>query len=398
MSSSSVKPQYVDLELTQYYDFMVLGFYRRYLNKPTLKTYNEFRSYVREYYEQSPVDCLKLSDRYQDLIFKVVFWHALVDPYDVIDFTNITQGYPEVLKWISQWIRKAFLSCHLSEESKLVAELEIISQMIKLAERTVSEMKFLRMNEDSFSEFCNLLVIWKFLIKKISIDLDNKAINYYSVVRTVNEINSIVKSDSSSYVFPSLHLSKRYALLWFYLRYIFENEYTLISDSYHKEVIINLILKFWERFTGFGDYTTREFYPIRLRPLFKNTHKSGLLHLGDIGKHLIRYRHLEYIVKLLMRFHPANNISYVSKNAHFVVYKLGYECISVPRKISSFSELSKYLADKKIYTAVTWGIRVFAELEAYLAQHGKKVDYSTFIDRKFIVRNKEKRYERYGIL
>ena len=129
-------------------------------------------------------------------------------------------------------------------------------------------------------------------------------------------------------------------------------------------------MEFWGRFKGFDDYFTNEFNPNCLRPLFEKTHKNGSIHL-------------DYIEELLKNYHPASSIVYVPKKTNGnVVYRLGYKCISVPSKISSFFELSRFLADEKGYTAVKWVIKMFAELEAYLTQHGRKFDYTTFSGQK----------------
>ena len=131
--------------------------------------------------------------------------------------------YSKVLKWISQKISSTFLGSRCSDESKFKTELEIISLLIRLAERTALELKSLGIKDEFINGFDGLAAIWKYLIRNISFDFDNKTIDYYSLFRTINEIRFIVKTDSSSNG-PSLRISKRYALLWFYLRYIYNND------------------------------------------------------------------------------------------------------------------------------------------------------------------------------
>ena len=59
--------------------------------------------------------------------------------------------------------------------------------MIKLAERTASELKSLGNNDRLIREFDDLVATWKYLIRNISIDFENKTIDYCSLLRTFNE-------------------------------------------------------------------------------------------------------------------------------------------------------------------------------------------------------------------
>ena len=139
-------------------------------------------------------------------------------------------------------IRRIFLNCSCSDESKFNTEQETISLMIKSAERTAFELKSLGNNDKLISGFDDLVAICKYLIRNISIDFTNKTIDYYSLFRTLNEISILIKTDSSSNG-PSLRLSKRYALLWFYLRQIYNNNCNVIFDihHHHKAFIIYLV-------------------------------------------------------------------------------------------------------------------------------------------------------------
>ena len=63
------------------------------------------------------------------------------------------------------------------------------------------------------------------------------------------KISIFVKTDSSSNG-PSLRLSKRYALFWFYLCHIYNNDCNVIFDIHqnHKALISYLVMKFWGSF------------------------------------------------------------------------------------------------------------------------------------------------------
>ena len=341
ITSSSMVPKHDD--------FGVMRSYCRYLNSPTRETYSIFKSFVREYYGQSPIDCLKLTGRYQDWVFKVVFWNALAGPYYFFDPTAIIPcHYFEELKGISQEIRKIFLNCSCSEEAKFKTELETISLLIKLAERASSKLKYLGITDKLVNEYDNLADVWKYLIRNISIDFENKTIDYCSLSRTINEICSINKADSSSSNGAKLCLSKRYALFWLYLQHIYMNNCTVIIDSRHhyRALISYLIMKLWFEFHVFN---VNEFYPNLLRLLFEKLYENKSLKLVDP------------ILELLRRYDP----------------KLERTSLGASRKISNYSKLAHFLTEKskRYNSGEIWRIRVLAELEVYLIQHCRKPDY-----------------------
>ena len=125
-----------------------------------------------------------------------------------------------------------------------------------------------------------MFAICKYLIRNISIDFTNKTIDYYSLLRTFNEASILVKTDSSSNG-PSLRLSKRYALLWFYLRHIYFNHCKVIFDihHHHKIFIIYFIVEFRRRPWS---YRINELYPNMLRFLFEKLYKNGSPQLEPI--------------------------------------------------------------------------------------------------------------------
>ena len=324
----------------------VMRAYCRYLNSPTRETNSTFGYYALRYYNQSPIDCLKLYGRYQDWVFRVMFWKAIAGPSDFIHPKTIIPGlYPEVLRWISQKIKINFLNYSRFDESIFKTRLELISLMIKLAEKASSELKSLGNNDKLISSFDDLVAIWKYLIRNISFDFDKKTIDYCSLSRTINEIRFIVKRDSSSNS-PSFSISKRYALLWFYLRYIYLNDCTVIFDTRHRHraLISYLIMKFWDKFSNYYD---KEFYPDLLRLLFEKIYNSGSLCLNHIEDFLSNYSPSLYLV--------------------------------IPKKVTSFFVIARSLTEdyKRKNPRETWRIRALAELEAYLFRNDGKVNYVT---------------------
>src|SRR5258708_16350727 len=64
---------------TLHYDYLGLRkMFHVYHVNPTPQTFSSFRSYAKEYLRHSPLECLKLIDRYHnDWSFKKVFWWAI---------------------------------------------------------------------------------------------------------------------------------------------------------------------------------------------------------------------------------------------------------------------------------------------------------------------------------
>ena len=221
--------------------------------------------------------------------------------------------------------------------------------MVKSAERTALELKSLENNDKLISGFDDLVVIWKFLIRNISFDFTNKTIDYYSLLRTFNEASTLVKTDSFSNG-PSLRISKRYALLWFYLRHIYNTDCNEIFSIYHhhKILIIYLVMElFWTRACSYG---INELYPRTIVYLFEKIYENVPQKLEHIMK-LVREYNLEHYRNLL----------------------------GIYRKNSNYIELARFIigSSREYCPYTTWKIRALAELESYLTQHGRKVVYST---------------------
>ena len=199
---------------------MILS-YRRYLVNPNQETYSEFESYVLRFYDQSPIGLLGLLSRYKDdWIFKVVFWRVLAGPITFIFPSTITLSYyPKTLKWISNKIRRTFMGRWHNDKSEFDNRMKIVLLLINIAEETLSKLKPLEINDTRISGLEDIVTISKFLIKNISVDFDNKTIDYYSLFRTLNEISYMINADSTPSKY-SLCLSKRFALLWVYLNHI----------------------------------------------------------------------------------------------------------------------------------------------------------------------------------
>ena len=247
----------------------------RYLNNPTSQTYYIFKSGAKKYYKQYPHKCLKLLERNgNNWVFRVVFSLSLVENMSLVNPTAITRDcLSYMLRWISLEVKSTFECCCHSYGEAYKTNLETLSMLINLAERTIFELRALGINDALISEISDPISIWKFLVKNISIDFVNKTIEYYSLFRMLSEINFIIDKSPHSNS-PNLQLSKRLALLYVYLRYIYLNLYDDIFDlphHHHRTSVIYLVMEFW----GLRGHYSNGFYPERLMLQIENLNKSG---------------------------------------------------------------------------------------------------------------------------
>ena len=164
-----------------------------------------------------------------------------------------------------------------------------------------------------------------------------RRVDYHSLSRTINEISFIVKTDSSSNG-PSMRLSKRYTLLWFYLQYINIKHCTASFEIIrHSVLIVYLILK---------SDNSGGFYPDHLRIHFENHNESKSLNLNQI-------------VDLLESYDPQIECNY----------------LGIPEEVSSFSELAHFLDEdlKYGFPMTTWLVMALYELEANVIRNGRKL-------------------------
>ena len=334
--------------------FSLMKIFHRHLNNPNHITFSDFKVHARGCYSRFPDACVRLLERHRgNWVFVVVFSSALTGNGDFVNPTTITPDkYSILLRWIYQEIRQIFINCCGSDESNFKSNMETISLMIKLAEKTSSDLSSQGINDKFISGFSDLAIIWKYLIENISLDFTNKTINYYSLFRTLNEIGFMVNRNSLSIV-PNLRLTKRFALLWVYLRHIRVNSCNVIFQAHHPHniLVICIILEFW---SGHIEYNDDEFYPKRLGLIIENILKNGA-------------PQFDFISEILGNQDPK-----------WESYSLS--CIlDVPKKISSFIELTRFLSKNSFqygYPITTWRINALAELEVYLSRYNLKINYS----------------------
>ena len=333
VTSSSVTPPHDT--------FGLMKEFHRLLIDPTQESYDRFKLYALSFYRESPAECLKSLGRYtNDWIFKYIFWRALSEPGDRTYLGHswiASRHYSKVLEWISDEIRWIFKRCCCFDQAKFNSEMQTISLLIKLAKKTSYELKSLGINDEIFKGLDNLIAIWNYLIRNISIDFVNKTIDFYSLIRTLNEIIFISQA-GSSLSDPTKRLSKLYALIWIYLCHI-SYRCTAVFDMYrHKTLMIFLIKNFdWSY-----DYTPNVFHPDHLQIQFERLNEVGLPALNDIAR-------------LLEEFGPPQ-----------------IECIrlKIAKEVVSFAEVALLLDEElvRLHPGNTWRVKALALLEAYFAQ------------------------------
>ena len=90
--------------------------------------------------------------------------------------------------------------------------------------------------------------------------------------------------------YSPLRLSERFALLWIYLRHIYDNKCQGIFDQSHnhhlRKLIIFIMLKFWDTYPYCNG---SELYPYYLGTCFRRLNKGGSLQLDPIVEILKKY-------------------------------------------------------------------------------------------------------------
>ena len=332
----------------QYDDRGLTGAYRVYRVDPRRETYIYFENYAREYYSQSPLECIKLLNRYQsNCAFVVIFWRALRRAGS-IETTKIAPAthYPHVLMSMSACISDFLQNLCCNDETKFKTEIGVVSSMIKAVENIHFELKHAWLG-NVLDDFSNRIEIWRFVIRKFSADFKNKTIDYESLFSTFNEIKSVLKTNSSN-ADASPRLVKLCALLWLYLRRIYITNCMAIFNSshYHKTFVIFLTMEHlrWPR----NFFLNGEFNSSNLGLYLKERSESGLFRLDLIRKLLDKY----------------------SITGNCELLKLSYR-----GKVSSFFGLANLLDERlqKKYPHEIWRIKALAELERCMLRKIKEI-------------------------
>ena len=328
-----------------------LGLMRKYhrciVDQHHVLTWSGFIGYAYGYYNQSPMECLKILERNENnFAFKVLFCKALRDEtYTAPTAIGPGSHHGYIISFISYEILKIFANCCRLTETEFKTKFELVSKLIRLAERNLIEWKSRGIKSDIIDNLGDLIPIWRFLAQNISIDYAKGTIDYNSAFRTINTIISLLKTEPPTYRIPP-NLRNLVELLKVYLFHIRLSGWDAILDLYHhhKALIIFLTLED-------GDGISLGIHPIQLLLKIKR--------FTEVGPN-----RLEPVVNLFKRTTPPNIYCKLLKN---------------PRRISSFLKFTHFLEHdnfKKFTPCEIWEIRALAELELYLSRNGVKVQYN----------------------
>jgi hypothetical protein len=343
------------ITICQSSDHELIRAYHRYLVNPSYQNFSIFGNYVNAYYNQSPLQCLKLLKQFHnDYTFKMMFMRALNSSSPITNqINNNVILQIKFMQGIVAYIERMFTHRFI-DEATINSKLEIAKFLIKLVQRTCAEIKFFeidRRNEVDIKKLKNRINVWEFLIKNVSIDFSEQSIDYQSFIRIFKEICHIVKAGSQSNI-NTLRLSNLYALLWFYMHSIWFVDCNNIFKIYHqdKALVIYLIIRLWGEFRLYGYDFGGEFYPHDLK-----LHVESLFYKRSLK--------LDPIINFLEKTDP---------QTHFKPFIL-------PRKISSYKELRHLLEcgnfQKSLNPSKLWYIKALAEIEIFVRRRCMKVKY-----------------------
>lgn len=343
------------ITISQSGDLELIRAYHRYLVNPSYQNFSIFGIHVNTYYNQSPLQCLKLLKQFHnDYTFKMMFMRALNSSCPISNqINNNVILQIKFMKGILAYIER-MLTHRLNDVLAFNSKLEIAKFLIKLVQRTWAEIKFFeidRRNEIHIKKLKNRINVWEFIIKNVSIDFSEQSIDYQSFLRIFTEICHIVKAGSQSNINP-LRLSNLYALLWFYMHSVWFVECTNIFNIYHqdKALVIYLIIRLWGEFRLYGYDFGGEFYPHDLK-----FHVESLFSQRSLK--------LDPIINFLEKKDP---------QTYFKPFIL-------PRKNSNYNELRHLLEcgyfKKSLNPSKVWYIIALAEIEIFVSRRCMKVKY-----------------------
>jgi hypothetical protein len=292
-------------------DLNLMLIYRRFINNPVHENFENFTMQARLYYQTFYPKSLNLLVRYQNNLTFMISYRNTIKENTLRDPNKISsEYYLKLLEWIMEEIRSILHRGFHFNEPVLREEFTLASCLVKVVQKKILELEFdiaertLTQSLKDQVEFC------KFQIKYISIDFRNQTVDYNALFRLINEIRIINASYTSLQCIP-MSLSKRYAMLWTYIYYIWKRDCMVIFDRHHqsKIPILYLLLEFryhiarWE-----------EIYPTNLPLLFKSLYNGLFLNMDPIINLLKRYRSRNFGIYLKI---PVK-LNYYKEVVHFI--------------------------------------------------------------------------------
>jgi hypothetical protein len=332
--------------MVQFNDFYLMINYRKYIKSPNPLTFCSFSNYVKEFYILSPIECLKLVERYQyDWKFVLIFLKILNVSWVFIDPLSIPpRNQLKSIKWLLKYTIWTFKRLSLYDKRLSDAEIEKIYFLASFIEKMLWEWRaHNNVDQNSIDNLIEKISICKFLANNMSIDFAKETIDYDSLFRVFNEIMGLEKSSGRSSGDFSRKV-KLYSLLSFYLFNIWKIDCMEIFEMNHesKNLIIYLILRLSKESSFSYCYMNGNFFPENLKIYFKELYEGGSLCLDPIEK----------ILKL--------------EDVNFLI------SFNIRRKFSRFRELSNFLDRNHfaIPASTEWKVKALSSLETYFSRHG----------------------------
>jgi hypothetical protein len=321
----------------------VMKSYHRFLKDPIVQNYDTFNLRATNYRKRSPLKFYRLLEQYHgNWTFKILFLRTVITSAHITPMgvsQSLKSYYNLFLKWLFEKMVQILLSCNF-DELEFKKKLEILSLLLKIAKRSYKEINSIgQIDQRMHANLENRINVWDYLIKNVSLNFENKSVNYYSLSLAFNEIRSIIMSGKSN---DNSKLSKLSTLLWFYLYKIYINDCMLVFEEIHgrKSIYLYLIQRLWEpnyQYQYFEDYHAE-----RIQNLLQELYKGGTLQLIPIR-----------------RFLNSNNPR---------CYNQG---LKKAKNVSTFNELSRFLEYEifKKTKCQTWKVKAFVEIESILLLH-----------------------------
>lgn len=129
--------------IPQYDESSVMRAYIQYQAGPPGQSFSHFKNHIFLFYNRSPLDCLKLLERNQNnWDFMYIFWRTLKVPPPIITRPKLqAMDYHDLLTWIFQEVNQIFKSLDPSNDSKFKLDMEIASFLIKMLEKSISDLE-----------------------------------------------------------------------------------------------------------------------------------------------------------------------------------------------------------------------------------------------------------------
>lgn len=326
----------------EYNEVGLMVAFRRYYSDDwdSVSNYFKFYNYLRQFAKQSPINCLKSLERYQNNhAFVIIFWHEFKMKKRIKEPADVTAiDYILTLKDMIREMERIFMGLS-TYGSKFENDIEISSFLIRTVERNLPKLVH-ELTDKELEIMREKISIGKFLAKHTFTDSANKTVDYNSLFQTINELKTLIRTDELSED-SFKRQRKLLALLWFHLCKIQRLNCKAIFDLPHqnKALIIYLVLKMQDNCPLLE--SNEDFYLEMLEIYLNDLYKSGSLNLEPMDE-------------FLKGLNPNTYAKY----------------IKAPKKISKYNEVTHFSYCKyfKFNINQKWRVQGLSVLELYISK------------------------------